>query len=138
MKQKIVRYMPDFDFQFLKIMNHFLSIPLLRIKRKYVIHLMEKLEHLYEEYVLSSGRYPSMGEKYLKTIFHDSHRIYPRNEGVAQYKIYDQLVSLITWLELWEEFQEKYELTDEELLQSAFIEEEDIKEALPSEKHPPL
>ncbi|NQT60375.1 MAG: hypothetical protein HQ557_15460 [Bacteroidetes bacterium] len=134
MKRKMVWYMPDFDFSYLKIRDHMFSIPSLRVKKKYVIHLLESLNRIYEEYVIGTPYYPLMGEKYLKTIFHEGNKIFPYKKGVQVYEIHNQLNSLNRWVDQWVEFQKRYDLTDDEMFQSALVYEEDIPETLLSDK----
>ncbi len=134
MKRKVVWYMPDFDFSYVKIRDHMFSIPSLKVKKKYVIHLLESLNREYKEYVIDPPTYPSTDEKYLKTIFHEGNRIFPYKKGVEIYQIHNQLKSLDRWVDQWIEFQKRYDLTDDEMFQSALVYEEDIPETFPSDK----
>lgn len=133
MKRKIVWYMPNFDYDYLSIRDHMFSIPSLRVKKKYIEHLLASLQKDYEEYVIGPAYFPSMGEKYLKTIFYEGNKIFPYKKGVEVYEIHNQLKSLDRWVDSWIKFQKEYNLTDDEMYQSALVYEEEIPETLLSD-----
>ena len=126
--------MPDFYFDHYKIEDHLLSIPTIKVKKAYITFLMNKLSLTYEYYVKGHSKYPHLGERYLKTAFHKSNLIYPTRNGVEKYRVYMALRSLNRLVDSWIEFQKEYELTDEELFQSAHVYEEEIPETTANEK----
>jgi len=126
---KFVYYMPDFNFNYFQVRNFFLSIKSIKLKKKYIQFLKEKVEKLHKEYVIGPATYKDMGKEYLNSIFRDEKMIFPYREKVENFEIYRQLTSMGNLAQSWYEIQIKYMLTDEEMKELSFIQQLDLRSA---------